>query len=514
MAIDSAFTNFEKPLNLYYQGSFDPPHEGHRSALMAALEKTKAVAAIIVVDKGESLSKPNRSSWQHRFEMTKRTFIDFENVTVSQESKEEIKRELLKKVRLIALIGSDNFSLYSSRKSLVFDGICINLRDGESQDLFPPTLAGKPLYCSLPSIQHVSSTLIKEKIRTDYQVFSKTSSHIDAHSFHLTLQAIRYIIAHSLYSAYEIPITHTSSIFSKLSPHSIYSFTPIYPPGNHKEKLGGQSGSLFFKACNDTQQLFIKYFPKESHEIEYRYEIDGWAFIKKIGLTNSLVQDPAIHLSCKDFSFVSYHLLEKQDLAKSFLHLSSDEDRALFEQSCFFVGKALAELHLSFTEKKEACFFEKTLSFLLDRTIKRLEKMNEDQKQTFTKVFTASWENFLTNPGPCTFAHFDATPSNFIITKEKQILMIDLSSIGKSLQDIGLPIGVPAEDYYRFLGVLDWLNEDKKVVQSCMEAFKTAFKNGYEIANHLITPQAHVLFTNYWAIRNYKFLKEAPQMFL
>ncbi len=68
---------------LFYGGAFDPPHEGHRKLLEAAIDATDPDITLIVPT-GVSPHKQNsRTSFEHRMQMSRLAFGDLDGVRVS-----------------------------------------------------------------------------------------------------------------------------------------------------------------------------------------------------------------------------------------------------------------------------------------------------------------------------------------------------------------------------------------------------------------------------------------------
>ena len=493
---------------IYYQGSFDPAHEGHVSALQAAMEKTQAASAIIVVDNAPNPHKPNRSSWEIRKEIAVRTFGHLENVSVSPLPKEETKQKILSNHSVINLIGSDVWPLYSERKKIPFYGICINLRDAESTT-YPKTLAGKEITCVTPTVQGCSSSKIRKYLKSHTELYEGAPIEKESILTKLSPASLEFILENKLYfptqkEKIEQTIENYASIhLFKDKPFSILCLTDTF---DEHRKFGGLSGDLTFCCISDKEKVFIKVYTRPTHLQNSKNEIEGMKLLNSLSLCFTKAISP-IHLETfSGYSCVYLPFIDKPDLAKVFKNILSSKDEEKFIQMCFYAGRALGELHHKKSHPVEKEKLKEITGLLSQRTFPRIAKLPQDLQNRFKSAYISSLEDFLNNPGMHTFALGDANLSNFIVDEsEETVYMIDLECLFTEKSNLGDPLGFPAEDYYRFLGGISWLNEEKVTSSSVINAAQEAFKKGYATFPSTLTPEAHRYFSNYWRIRNYKF---------
>ncbi len=184
---------------IYYTGSFDPAHEGHLSAIKAAIEKTQAVWAVVVVSGGENSEKPNRSSWEIRRQTALKVFGRSSQIWVSPWTKEITKRYLLERSCVINLMGTDIWERYCKRTEIDFHSVCIVIRDGEDPD-YSTNLTDKEISYVSPEIQGCSSSKIRNYLKLHPELYERTTS-IPSGTIldRLPSEALEYIIESKLY---------------------------------------------------------------------------------------------------------------------------------------------------------------------------------------------------------------------------------------------------------------------------------------------------------------------------
>lgn len=183
---------------LYYCGSFDPAHEGHLSTVKSALEKTKAVGAVVIVSKGTNSNKPNRSSWEIRRQTALELFSSLDNVCVSPWGKDVTKKYLLERAYVINLMGEDIWEKYCKRTKSDFQGICIGLRYGENAD-YTTNLKDKEIIYTIPEVQGCSSSKIRNYLKTHPELYKGTKPLSGTILDRIPPKELDYIIKNKLY---------------------------------------------------------------------------------------------------------------------------------------------------------------------------------------------------------------------------------------------------------------------------------------------------------------------------
>ncbi|WP_330926211.1 hypothetical protein [Candidatus Sororendozoicomonas aggregata] len=98
---------------LVWFGSFDPVHNNRIATAQAAL-KEKPEAKIVIIANNTNSHKPNRSDFNHRFNMLNLAFEDERRVIIAKENDSEVLKILKdKKATIIGLSGGDLLELYN-----------------------------------------------------------------------------------------------------------------------------------------------------------------------------------------------------------------------------------------------------------------------------------------------------------------------------------------------------------------------------------------------------------------
>lgn len=506
-------SNCSSPI-LYYQGTFDPAHKGHLSALQSAMEATHATSAVIVVDDADNLHKPERSSWKTRKETAIRTFAHLENVCVSELPKEETKKALLKNKNVTILIGSDVWPVYSERKKIPFDTICINTRIS-NEDTYPKTLAGKNIIFITSPTKGCSSTKIRDYLKSHPELYEKAPIPEDSILDQLEPSTLNFILENRLY--YLSRESYLKENLKKyISQHIFkdkkFEFTSLTNISASNAKLGGQSGDLTFLASCEEKKIFIKSYIRSSHLTDYKNEVEGINLLNSLSLSWAKAVTPVYYgEETPTYSHIGIAFLEQPNLAKVFKSINNEESQARFIDMCFYAGRALSELHHNRSHPIQLDSLQKESNLLNKRALARLKELPLEKQKEFESIFSASYEGFMRNPGMHTYAHGDANLSNFIVDMENAtVYLLDLDRLSLKRSEDGNPLGFPAEDYHRFLTGISWLNEDGSIPSSVVTSAQEAFKKGYATFPSSITPEANRYFSNYWLIRNYKFQKQDP----
>lgn len=500
---------------IYYQGSFDPTHEGHLSALQTAMKVTQATFAVIVVDDEKNPYKPERSSFEVRREMALRTFGHLENVWISDKPREETKNEILKNPHVIRLIGSDVWPTFSERTKIKFQEICVSTRDPKEHS-YPTTLVGKKVTVITPPILECSSSLIKHHLKSHPELYEENAP-IPSGTIldRLSPSTLTFILQNKLY--HQSKEDHLKKKIEKyISEHVFkdkeFAFTCLTSFSLSDIKSGGRSGDLTFLASCNEEKLFIKGYIKPSHVENCKNEAGGIELLDHLSLSFAKTVG-SIHYQQNDetYSHMAVRYLEKPTLSQVFKSIHDPESEKRFIDMCFYVGRALCELHHIKSHPIELNKLKEETNILNERTFARLKKYPQEKQEEFSSIYSSSYEDFIKNPGMHTYVHGDANQSNFIVDEEKgTVYFLDLERFFTRRSEDGNPLGLPGEDYYRFLENISWLNEEGSVSQSVVKAAQEAFKKGYNTFPSKITPEAHRYFSNYWKIRNYKIHKQNP----
>lgn len=512
--------DYQKPI-IYYQGSFDPTHEGHLSALETAMKATQATFAVIMIDDVNNPNKPERSSWEVRREIAVRTFGHLENVCISDKPREETKHELLKNPHVIRLIGSDVWPTFSERTKIKFHELCLSARDPKEHS-YPTILAGKNVLTITPPILGCSSSLIKNHLKSHPELYEQNAlippgTILDR----LSPFALDFILQNKVYyQSKEDLLNKTKKKIEKYVSEYVFkdkeftftcltenSLDPLYDI-----KSAGRSGDLTFLASYNGEKLFIKGYVKSSHLENCKNEVGGIELLHHLSLSWAKAVG-SIHYKQNDetYSLIAVPYLEQPTLSQVFKSIHSPESEKRFIDMCFYVGRALSELHHNRSYPIRLDKLQEETNVLNERTFARLKKHPPEKQAEFSSIISSSYEDFIKNPGPHTYVHGDANPANFIADEEKgTVYFLDLEHFFLKRSEDGNPLGLPAEDYYRFLENIPWLNEEGSISSSVVISAQEAFEKGYNTLPSHITPEAHRYFSNYWRIRNYKFQKQNP----
>lgn len=218
---------------LYYCGSFDPAHEGHLSNLKSAMEKTKAIGAVVIVSKGKNSNKPNRSSWKVRRQTALELFSKLDNVYVSPWGKNITKKYLLERAYVINLMGSDIWEKYCKRTKSDFQGVCIGLRYGETAD-YITNLKDKEIFYTRDKIRGCSSSKIRNYLKAHPEIYEGITPLPGTILDKLSSSELDYIIKNRLY--YQGKKTHLQETLKKVKSYittMLFSIKNIVSALNH-----------------------------------------------------------------------------------------------------------------------------------------------------------------------------------------------------------------------------------------------------------------------------------------
>jgi cytidyltransferase-related domain len=209
---------------IYFNGSFDPAHKGHLSSVEAAIEKTQAVGAVVVVCEGENSNKPNRSSWEVRRQTALKVFGNSDKIVVSPWGKEITKKYLLERAYVIKLIGADIWETYSKRTEIDFHAVCISLPNGEKPEDYTTNLTSKEVVYIKPDIQGCFSSKIRDYLKLHPELYEGAKPLPNKVLNNLPPSGLKYIIDNKLYyrskeaSSLQITAAKTNSVFSHIIP--------------------------------------------------------------------------------------------------------------------------------------------------------------------------------------------------------------------------------------------------------------------------------------------------------
>lgn len=121
------------------------------------------------------------------------------------------------------------------------------------------------------------------------------------------------------------------------------------------------------------------------------------------------------------YSHMAVPYLEEPTLSQVFQCINSPESEKRFIDMCFYVGRALSELHHNRSYPIQADKLLEEPDILNERTFARLKKHPEEKQAAFSSIFASSYEDFVKNPGMHTYVHGDANQSNFIVDEKKAL---------------------------------------------------------------------------------------------
>lgn len=512
-------TNLLKSLSndviVCFEGTFDPPHVGHLSALDAAVNQAKldhpgkSIFSIVIPDDEPNNYKPDRQSIEHRRQMCQLLF-DCPDVHVasSNESKSSIResltnhRKLNQDAPIIRLIGSDVVS-YMIKKSKIdsfFSMVYVSIRNEQPLAAQFNSIESKIVK---PSIVDASSTKIRHSLFLHdeyYRSFENVDSTV-AISLGLTEPVLRYIFKHKLYYNFHKLKQSVTDVLQrcglpKIKNLSVSSVSP--------------SGNVCFIG---DEQFFVKVFTVKGHRQMCENEAKGIELFDQLNLCSCKSLDP---LLVRPKHFDSFSLIVTKYLSSNEYFCLTDpfekNDAERFIDGCRRVGKALSELH-HINLHKIALTGSAVNGFVVEheivRRIVKLEAILYKVDPKYRNAINDAAAEFNSDPGFCSHVHGDANLSNFMIPhsslKDKRIVVLDLDrfyqSNGFIVDEKKRGYGFPAEDYYRFLACINWMNSTKyKQSDAFVANAKKAFIDGYGSIDFFKGSQN--FYQMYWMIRD------------
>lgn len=478
---------------LYYDGSFDPFHLGHLSALKKCTETFNPDIVFILAHEKNKF-KPNLIDFKHRLQMILLTIGDLPyslrkivHVLDTPGENHAIKSELKQKFAHLALLmGTDSLKFFNFDRHSGVSQFFISVRKDENID---PSLMTK-VTPFIPQITDCSSTKIRNLLKEVYWGKHNTQEL----SKLLTHNAINYVIANQLYRP----------SFSDLIGHIILELEQDFQTKEIVALFTLQTPSENY--CFKIGDLFVKCFTKESHINECHFEFMGMKFLSnlKISFKPSSLAPKYKHLF--RFSYLCVNLIPTPDLSSLFLNCDNESK---YENLCICfqtIGKALAELHLS----QPLQVVEDALEFHFNKIEAKLQLLNLGVDQ-WTKYHELK-RLYIGNPGYHTITHGDPNLGNFILDgdhtdhTDHTVYLLDLDRLYHCHKLCGNR-GLPADDFFRFIASVRWAKgknsyfSDDERIQKLIEIFSQSYHSTLGIDLKL-TLESLNFYSYYWSLRD------------
>lgn len=467
---------------VFYGGTFDPPHNGHLSALLSAMKKTGATRAVIWADRKANPYKPNRTNWEFRVEMLKKMFESFNDIFVFNNW--EHLRLTIQKDHVIFLIGSDTWP--RCREKPVdphFKEVCVSVRENDPP---PNCIYPIPVSVVVPPITNCSSTKVRE-------AFSKNSSEASTLLKDALPQSVQQFIQDRL--LYVDDATKKERIKTRV----LQVLEKTLKWNNVHLKLLNEgrnniSGDYPFKVTVDKQVYFAKAFyahEKLRPEQRLNNEMMGSYFLQK-RIFNVAKGANIIHSYLdhdKGWGLIVTEFSPLKELAE-FTDITS------IEKAYYLVGKALKEIHsrqkIAATSAK---FAEKIKPYdnRMEECFKSLGSRLQSIEVDFLRaIYKNARQRFEKQQGELTFIHGDANAGNFLVDLEKEtVVIVDLSTF---------ECGYPGRDAQQVMAGLYYQQVVRDISEEYIDRACVKFLEGYQYQD-LITEEAWEFFDIYWKIR-------------
>lgn len=425
---------------LYYDGSFDPFHFGHLSALQGC-SKIYQPDVIFVIAHNKNKFKPNLIDFDHRTQIILlsigklpyhiRRIVYVLNIPGENHW---IKNELsLRFSNLALLMGTDSLKFFNFDRNPKISKFFISVRKDESIDY----LVAHRVTPFSPEITDCSSTKIRRLLKEFYLNKSKSQDLISL----IPIDVIGYIQNHRLY--YPEFKQFIDDLISTLElDFQTKEIQPLFEKRTPSE-------NYCFKVENKN---FVKCYAKKNHMNECNFERKGMKLLQKLGIIFKPSSAKPKYRHLFHFSYLCTPFVETQDVAKDLQNCKNDLQ---FESLCkkfAIIGKSLAELHLSqpiqsIDEVVLEAHLERMRAKL--RSKRPLEKLDDPQwKQYFLLE-----QEYIGNPGVHTLTHGDPNLGNFIV-EENKVTLLDLDRFYHCFQ-LGNH-GFPVDDFYRLIASVHW----------------------------------------------------------
>lgn len=457
---------------LLYQGSFDPPHEGHYDCLVQALELTQAKKCVILPNENNAW-KPAMQTLETRIEMLKILFKGLPNVEIAEESKQEARKKWLAQAHVIFLIGSDAWPRFAAKEEIPYPEICIVCRnDGEKPKL--GEWEGKKIYLLEQEKKGLSSTKVRELLNGHPEWYHQGLA--GGQTLPLPPLLREFIFNKALYCQKEIEMrSHLEKSLLEKGYATFPNQTLTLKCLNEVQQAGLSGNLCYVLSHEQTPLAFIKVYSRENGKRYFASELAALKLMEKLGLKT--VERIYWAENCQ----LAVSFISEPDFSKVWQQNGKD-----LVKTSFSIGQALKKLHEASRRQSSA-----------DETNAWIEKTKDNLRLDTDKLKTY----FSTLKGAssvCTYAHLDPNLGNFI-EKDGTILLIDLEKMGSSIGESGEPVGHPEYDYYQFLKnlhiqqffyPLDLFNEIEK-----------SFKEGYGSTAGLFSPEVEAFCRAYCLVK-------------
>lgn len=472
---------------LYYDGSFDPFHLGHLSALQKCIDLFQPDIIFILAHE-KNKYKPNLIDFSHRTQMIILTvgqlpYTTRKKIYVLNTPGENhaIKNELQRKFcNLALLMGTDSLRFFNFDRHQGVQKFFISVRKDESID---NSIIHKVIPFE-PNITDCSSTKIRHLLKEFYFGKSLTPELLNLIHYDVNL----YIqINHLYYPSFGELIANIRCVLE--DNFQTKEITPLF-----------QSETRSKNYCFKIGQNIVKCFTKQTHYTDCVSEYEGIILLHQMNIT---FVPPQIRPNIQHFFHFSYlvtELIDNADVRSNFENCNNDKEFTLLCQNFATIGSSLAELHSS----QPLQLVEPTI---LQVHFEKLETKLKNVPLTpdqFNHLMELK-QKYSENPGCHTLTHGDTNLGNFIITSNK-IYLLDLDRLNHC-NKMG-NCGFPCEDYFRFIASIHWFRKfsnnnylTNHHINQLIQSFSQSYHKNIEHKFQL-TKQSIDFYSYYWQLRD------------
>lgn len=424
-----------------YVGSFDPFHIGHEEVINVCL---KYVNKIFILPNNPNKNKILRSDLNHRINIIKLSIknkLYLDKIYVVDEDCDTFVNSLDNNIQKIGILGLDQYNILINNdkppKLKVNEWLIIprdnydsvnkeNRENKENKFNVPVKLLDHNLFKN----QSYSSTFIRDQIfRNNY---------INLPVF---MESLNYIKENGMYTPKDILLKELKYISKENNINIIKDTVGIINQTNNilvvKMLIDEKNGE---NLLND--------------ELESRLICDKFKIKNIPKLLNVIYRQ-------------NYKLIILEYKGRTLEELVIENKNNGYELA-FSLGKSLKQLH-------DICKIYVEYDDIINnyKIQKIIKKYGNNDK------FKELLENFFKNSGSFGIVHGDANLSNFVKSDlDNDIYLIDIGKISKNFYN-GLPIGIPAFEYFQMLSSIKWKILDEDLQKIVIDGFKDGYGTIY-----------------------------------
>lgn len=443
-----------------YDGSFDPPHHGHRETARAAVPIGRLDLLVLNCHQKPSSLKPNLSPHDIRTEMLSSYFPGDPTTIVSPLSRVEIE-QLLAPHRIVGVIGSDTFQRFLREgiaKDFQTDEIVVSERESDPLSTAPARLEGRPVW-------YIGRTKLAYNTDCSTSIRSALVSSVD-NPVHPMLNHETYQLAHTRQLYKEPKPSAATAYRTPQIQRDIprYTTPELYRDCSVELMAGLENGLLsesFVFQIRDTAGAlvaFMKMLPPERHSLSHlRDEAHGLALFNRLGLQTATAPEAILTTDPP-----SLWVTRAPGDTVGSLIISYERGVATAEEvyeALYAVGACLKELHTRHGQPFDAKGAELLETYIAHHQafIDGASPVDLQSKLIQGAIGTFHREaSYLRTKGlRCSLIHGDASTSNVLWEKEtKRLSVIDMQRLGTQART-----GAPAfsiHEYRSFLTTLTY----------------------------------------------------------